>query len=74
MITIENIKSDIIEYQARIEKAQDQVAGLPAGYLSYPQHKKRAQARRQAEDEIKHCRGLIEYAREGILLRESGSL
>jgi len=70
MITIEDIQKDIQIFQERIEKAKDQLAGLPVGFLPYQEHKKREKIRREAEAEIKHCQGLITYALKGIELRQ----
>lgn len=68
-ITISDIEADIAGYKARIQAAQDQLAGLPTGRLPYQAHRKREKVRKDAQAEITHCKGLIAYAEEGIRLR-----
>ena len=68
-ITVEQIEQDIAGYQARIQKAMDQLDRLPGGYLPYQDHKAREKQRRECEADIKHIKQLIRYAVEGIKLR-----
>jgi|GEM_PF-2656158 len=68
-ITVEQIEQDITQYQDRIQKAREQLDGLPGGRLPYHQHKAMEKQRRECQAEIKHVKQLIEYAVEGIELR-----
>lgn len=65
-LTTESILKDIEGFQARISEAKNKLAGLPGGYLSYPEHKKREKQRRELEDEIDHVKILIGYAEEAL--------
>ena len=69
-LTISDIKKDIEGFEARIETARQQIAGLPNGRLPFKEHKKREKIQRDCEAEVKHCQQLIVYAREGIIARQ----
>jgi len=69
-LTIKDIRADIAGFQARIQTARQQIAGLPTGRLPYQEHKKREKIRRDCEATISHYKQLCVYAREGIELRK----
>ena len=71
-LSISDIRADIEEYQRRIKQAQAELAGLPGGFLPYPEHKKREKIRRDCESDIKHYSQLIVYATTGISIRQEG--
>jgi len=67
-LSISDIKNDISEYQERIQTARQKLIDLPAGHLSYPEHKKREKQRRELHADIKHLQQLKSYANEGVAL------
>ena len=71
-MSISGIQKDIERFEARIQTAREKIAGLPSGRLPFKKHRKREKVRRDCKAEIKHVKGLITYAREGIKLRKSG--
>ena len=69
-LTVEQIEKNIAGYKAKILTAQTALAALSTGHLSFKEHKKREKIRRNCKAEVKHCKQLIGYAREGIELRK----
>ena len=65
-LTIKDILNDIEGFQERIFAAQTKLNLLPAGYLPYPEHKKRKQQQHQFEDDIRHLKTLRGYAQDAI--------
>lgn len=66
ILTDEEILKDIAGFEQRIKSASDKLAALPAGQLSYQEHRKREAARQVYADEIEHVQRLIGYAREAL--------
>ena len=62
----ESILKDIAEFSERITAAKSKLAALSAGYLPYPEHKKRETKRDDLLDDIKHVENLIKIAKEAI--------
>ncbi len=62
ILTDQEIKADIQEYQKRISAAREKLESLPEGHLG----KKREHQRRLFEDEIGHVEGLIRIATEAL--------
>ena len=69
-LKISDIKKDITGFKARISEARGKLAELPAGHLPYPEYKKREKIRREYKADIKHYKTLIDYAAEGIEIRQ----
>ncbi|MBL7180277.1 MAG: hypothetical protein ISS67_05980 [Desulfobacterales bacterium] len=65
-LTIKDILNDIEEFQERISAAQSKLNMLPAGYLPYPEYKKREKQRRDLQAKIEHVEKLIRIATEGL--------
>lgn len=65
-ITNEIIRTDIAGYRERKSQIEIKLAGLPDSFLSYQEHKKREQKRRQFEGETTHVKNLIKMA-EAVL-------
>jgi len=70
-ITVDEIKSEIKEYEGRIQLAKSNLANLPVGSLPYKENKKRSKQCRDLQADITHFNVLIGYANEGIELREA---
>jgi hypothetical protein len=65
-LTEEDIKQDIIYYQARLNRIQDRLDELPARVGSWQENKKIKLDRQRLEAEIRHVRQLIEYAKDAL--------
>jgi hypothetical protein len=66
ILTDAEIKQDILEFKDRISAARQKLADLPAGYLPYPEHKKREKIRRDLEGDIRHVQKMISIAQEAL--------
>jgi len=66
--TISDIEADIAEFEKRIDVARSKLADLPGRFVSYRGRANRQ--RQQLANEIEHLKKLIEYAHEGIRLRQ----
>lgn len=66
--TISDIEADIAEFEKRIDVARSKLADLPGRFVSYRGRADRQ--RQQLVNEIEHLKKLIEYAHEGIRLRQ----
>lgn len=73
-LTISDIEKDISGFRSRIQTAQNEIAALPNGRLSFKEYKNRERIRRECEAEIKHVKQLIGYAREGIVIRQGDAI
>lgn len=62
ILTDQEIKQDILEFQDRISIARQKLENLPEGFLPFQEHKKREQKRYDLESEIKHIQKIIEIA------------
>ena len=66
-LTVEQIEKDIAGFEQRIQIAREKLGELPAGYLPYPEHKKRKKQRRDLQAEIEHVQKMIGYAKEALM-------
>ena len=66
ILTDQEIRGDIQNYEQRITAAREKLAMLPEGYLSFANHKKREKERRELQTEIQHVQTLIRYAQGAL--------
>lgn len=66
ILTDDEIKQDILEFQDRISRRREKLENLPTGRLPYSEHRKREKVRRDLEDDIRHIQKLVQLATEAL--------
>lgn len=66
LLTDEDIREDIRNYEERIQAARDKLAALPADTANWKGRKKNKAKRRELKNEITHILKLIEYAKKAL--------
>ena len=66
ILTDQEIKEDIEEFQFRISIARQKIIDLPAGHIPVADHKKREKIRRDLQDDIRHIEKMISIALEAL--------